>query len=302
MRKIFVDITAIGFYYSMMKRYLILNADDFGMSDNTNAAIQDLFENGFVTSTTLMTPCPAAEAALKLAQADSRFSLGVHLTTTSEWRERRWGPVSKQSLPSLCDDQGMFPRTSEAFAAKADAGETAVEIAAQLDFVVSRGYTPTHMDNHMGSLYGLHGPSFMREVFSLCSRHKLPFRLPKHFDELPDALKPVHQEAVTGAKSLGVCLPDYLFSFPRLPEANDTYETLRDTYLELMLNIKEGITEFFLHPCRIGSLEETLMGKERAQLRQFEYMYLKDADVKKRIEDAGIVLCSWKTAPFAEFA
>jgi predicted glycoside hydrolase/deacetylase ChbG (UPF0249 family) len=288
-----------------MKRFLILNADDFGMSENTNTAIQDLFENGFVCSTTLMTVCPAAEDALAIAKADSRFALGVHLTTTSEWQGRRWGPAAKRPLPSLCDADGMFPATAEAFAAKAEAGEVAIEIAAQLDFVLERGYSPSHLDNHMGSLYGHRGPPFLREAFALCAKHRLPFRLPKNIvglGPLPDELQSVHREAVNAAKALGIWLPDYLFCFPRLPEAHDTYETLRDTYLNLILNIGEGVSEVYMHPCRVGPLEEAVMGTERSRLRQFEYEFLKDMDVKKRIDDAGIVLCSWKTAPFAEFA
>ncbi len=38
-----------------MERYLIINADDYGMSQSTNQAIEHLFNEGFITSTTLMT-------------------------------------------------------------------------------------------------------------------------------------------------------------------------------------------------------------------------------------------------------
>ena len=41
-----------------MSRYLIINADDFGMCRSANLAVYDLFEKGGITSATIMAPCP----------------------------------------------------------------------------------------------------------------------------------------------------------------------------------------------------------------------------------------------------
>ena len=46
-----------------MKRYLIINADDFGMSESTNEAIRQLFDNEKFTSAGILAPAPFAYGA-----------------------------------------------------------------------------------------------------------------------------------------------------------------------------------------------------------------------------------------------
>ena len=50
----------------MKKRYLIINADDFGMCKSANDAVFELFETGNLLSSTIMVPCPMGEEAIKL--------------------------------------------------------------------------------------------------------------------------------------------------------------------------------------------------------------------------------------------
>ena len=50
-----------------MAKYLIVNADDFGMCHSANLAIQELLETGCIYSTTLIACAPwAMEAVLSL--------------------------------------------------------------------------------------------------------------------------------------------------------------------------------------------------------------------------------------------
>ena len=67
-------------------RYLIINADDFGMCSSANEAIFDLFRSGCLKSSTVMIPCPAAREAVKFAAENPQYAVGVHLTTTNEWK------------------------------------------------------------------------------------------------------------------------------------------------------------------------------------------------------------------------
>ena len=41
-----------------MDKYVIINADDFGMCHSANLGVFDLFEKGGITSATIMTPLP----------------------------------------------------------------------------------------------------------------------------------------------------------------------------------------------------------------------------------------------------
>jgi predicted glycoside hydrolase/deacetylase ChbG (UPF0249 family) len=62
-----------------MKRPLIINADDFGLSIGVNAGIVEAHVRGVLTSTSLMVFRPAAEDAGELAHRHSSLSVGLHL-------------------------------------------------------------------------------------------------------------------------------------------------------------------------------------------------------------------------------
>ncbi|MEZ4499038.1 MAG: ChbG/HpnK family deacetylase [Thermomicrobiales bacterium] len=73
-------------------RLLIVNADDFGMSHSGNVATLQAFEEGILTSTTLMLPCPWAPHAMQMLRDHPDLPFGVHLTIVSEHDAMRWGP------------------------------------------------------------------------------------------------------------------------------------------------------------------------------------------------------------------
>src|SRR5439155_19097165 len=76
------------------ERYLIVNADDFGLSHGVNQGIIEAHENGIVTSASLMVRWPAAAEAADYARRRPGFSLGLHLDL-GEWayRDGSWEPV-----------------------------------------------------------------------------------------------------------------------------------------------------------------------------------------------------------------
>ena len=52
-----------------MAKYLIVNADDYGMCNAANQAVAELFEGGFLKSATIMMPCPTAKDAVDFSIA-----------------------------------------------------------------------------------------------------------------------------------------------------------------------------------------------------------------------------------------
>lgn len=66
-------------------RFLIVNADDFGLSDGVNRGIIEAHERGLVTSTSLMVRPAAAAAAADYARAHPALSVGLHVDLC-EWR------------------------------------------------------------------------------------------------------------------------------------------------------------------------------------------------------------------------
>src|SRR5260370_12455273 len=75
-------------------RSLIVNADDFGQSPGVNRGIVQAFEEGIVTSASLMVRWPAAEPAAAYGIAHPNLSLGLHLDL-GEWicPGDAWTPV-----------------------------------------------------------------------------------------------------------------------------------------------------------------------------------------------------------------
>lgn len=72
-------------------RFLIVNADDFGLTNGLNCGIIEAHERGIVTSASLMVRHPAAVAAAEYARAHPELSVGLHFEV-AEWRyrDRKW--------------------------------------------------------------------------------------------------------------------------------------------------------------------------------------------------------------------
>lgn len=283
----------------MNSKFLIINADDFGMCHSVNNAVEELFNNGFITSATLMTPCPWALDALKRAKANKRMSIGLHLTLNSEWDIYRWKPVSGVSTPTLLDSEGYMPKDPKSLLKQAMPADVHTEIASQLDWMLSRGYCPTHIDNHMGSLYGLEGPSYLDEVFRLCSLHRFPFRLPRFntkIDKNSQDIGIMLAKLAEQADRLGINIIDNLFNFGRSLHPSDTYDTVKAQYLSVISSIPPGINELYIHPAK--ETDELKAICPSWQMRVWEYQLMLDKDLQKVIESENIYLVSWANAPF----
>ena len=288
-------------------RYLIINADDFGVCSETNKAVEQIFNEGTISSTTIMTPCPGAEDAVKRVKANPRISMGLHITTNAEWTREwgQWKPIAPpEKVRSLTDENGYFRSNVAEFAANAIAEEVITEIEAQYRFLIDRGITPTHADSHMGSVYGLGGQSFLKETLEFCAKYKLPFRFPKNIenvkriariDPIPNELIQMHQQAIAYASALGVKLIDNLFTSTVPFEELTGYEKLKEIYLYIISNLPEGVSEIFLHP----SLESSPIGAGNPKwpARVWEYKFLLDDDLKLHLEKEGISLITYPEIP-----
>jgi predicted glycoside hydrolase/deacetylase ChbG (UPF0249 family) len=281
-------------------RAIILNADDFGMCYAANAAITELLDSGHLDSATVMVPCAWAPEALAFAAARTDLDVGVHLVLTSEWTDYRWRPLTGTAT-SLVDEAGYFPALARSVEEQADAGDVAAELAAQLQAALDAGVDVTHLDNHMGSVYGLAtGRDFLTETLGLAAEHGLPFRLPRFVDGTD--LEPSFQDAATraaaGADALGVVIPDRTWThpFPLADEGTDdeeTYEQVRDGFLELLRTVPAGVTEIFLHPMVDGDELRAAVDFSAAK-RGFERRLLTDPLVAATIAEERLVRVGWR--------
>src|SRR5215831_16051926 len=87
----------------MTPRQLVINADDFGLSEGVNRGILAAHAAGSVTSTSLLVNLPAFDHAVAGAREAPRLGVGLHFNVTAG------APVlPAERVRSLCD-----PRTGD---------------------------------------------------------------------------------------------------------------------------------------------------------------------------------------------
>ena len=292
-----------------MDRYLIINADDFGMCRGANLAVFDLLkdEKSALTSSTIMTPCAWAPEACQFAAANPELAIGVHLTFTSEWSKYRWAPVNTSNTDSLRDEEGFMWHESDQVENNVDIDEVEGEIRAQIERCKKLGLTnPSHLDNHMGSLYGIETGRFelLQATLAIAGEYGLPFRLPGIFSDAmlgnsmleinvdKSMIDMVYGKIVAFAKANGVALPDHLIPNEWGGPQDESYENFKEYLYNLYASMPEGITETYLHP----SLEtDDLKGTSGAwQRRVWEYQVMKDPQTRQHIEAHGIKLINYR--------
>ncbi len=148
---------------------VIINADDFGLTDGICIAILEMLESRSISSTTLMTAANGAIARFKRYRANELAGLaGVHLQLTGGH------PVSPASeIPTLVDTRtGGFldPRKGGA----PDPSEVYLEWGRQIERASEAlGAAPTHLDTH----HGMHRRPELFEVYVALARElRIPFR------------------------------------------------------------------------------------------------------------------------------
>lgn len=123
---------------------LIVNADDFGMSEGVTIGILLAHQKGILTSTTCMMNMPYAEFALNEAKRFPQLGIGIHLVLTV-------GKPLIDGAQSYTDENGNFRRPCdyEDGDPHADEEELYKEWKAQIEkFIEVAGKKPTHIDSH----------------------------------------------------------------------------------------------------------------------------------------------------------
>ncbi|MFC3770217.1 polysaccharide deacetylase family protein [Paenibacillus sp. GCM10012303] len=279
-------------------RLLIVNADDFGMCHSGNEAIIGLLREGLISSATLMTPCPWALEAAKAAADNPHFDVGVHLTLTSEWKMYKWGPVTRNAdVSSLITPEGYFPAKCREVEERADSAQVKTELRNQVLLAMRLGVDPTHLDNHMGSVYGIAcGRDFLREAIELCAEFRLPFRLPRQLGDNGRKMSPemrrIYEERVRYADACGIALIDHLLGLPYSLEEHETYDSFKAKMIDTLRSLQPGISEIIIHP--FFATEELKAITGQWAKRQMEYELFRDADVRRVIDEENIRMTNWR--------
>ena len=129
---------------------IIVTADDYGMCDQVDRAIDAGIENGIITTTNVMLNMETLSNASNLRSRYPQISIGIH------WNVTTGKPVSNpEEIPSLVDQNGVFWSVS-VFKQKYRSGEISPtelekELEAQYDMFEKTCGKPDYWNTHENS-------------------------------------------------------------------------------------------------------------------------------------------------------
>ncbi len=272
----------------VMARRLIVNADDFGISDKVSRGILQAFERGVVTSTTVMTNSPGARDAVDLARFTApTLDLGVHLNLTHGRPMCDPGEV-----PSLVGAEGRFWPGMQMWdrLPHARSSEVRAELRAQIEALIAWGVRPSHLDSHHFVTYRF--PQCLEVMFDLASEYELPIRWfsPQQSDDIATRFHLSKEDAPkfleAGARRLDSARlwhPDHLV-FHFIADRVSVAEL--GAIIESM---PEGVTELMCHP---GFHDPELDDIYRAE-RAVELEVLVEHQIRATLDRHGVELTSF---------
>jgi predicted glycoside hydrolase/deacetylase ChbG (UPF0249 family) len=240
----------------LSNRYLIINADDLGMSGEINQGILAAYDEGVITDSSLMIKMPYAREAVETIKKIPSFKVGIHadldklLGWTSPAKER----LARNELHQIMDDHTFADKVRH-------------EVKKQIEAFLDTGLTPSHIDTHhhvhgflqifeplveVAASYNIDAIRFNKNGYTLLGRESILFT-----DE-------TRQLMVKMLLKKGFRAPHQLID-PFSPFS--------------LAELPVGITELMVHPSLKGD-----------QWRQKDFQMLLDPNFRKTIENEGIKL------------
>ncbi len=241
-----------------MAKLLIINADDFGLTNSINSGIIKAFKEGIVTSASLMVTGPAFNNARELIRTSPDLDIGLHLTLTNE------KPILKpEYIKSLVDKNGdflpLFNFMLKYFMGRINKGELELEIRSQFEKAINSGIKITHVDSHnhihiLGCISGI--------VIKLCKEFNIKYiRLSDEKIGLEYILfefslkrflllciiKTLAINARSEIKKAGLKSTQFFFGF--LNSGNLKIGNIK----KIISSLKDGLSEFMVHPGKLNN-------------------------------------------------
>lgn len=240
-------------------RFLIINADDLGLSPEVNRGILTAYEHGVVTDSSLLIKGACSQEAITMLRKNPQFPVGIHidLDPLLGWESPGKEQFSRQELHQLMNESTFVKKMQH-------------EIYEQIEAFFSTGLIPSHIDTH----HHVHG-------------------FPQIFEPLIEAMDRYDIKAIRfskiGYKLLG--REDILFSpetaqwmEERLLEKDASYpQLLIDPLFPFSLkDLPTGITELMVHPSSGGDV-----------WRQKDFAMLMDPSFLRTVREQGVKLINF---------
>jgi len=268
--------------YPANARLLVIHADDLGMNHSVNRATFEALEKNWITSSSILVPCPWFPEVSLWAKNHPNADLGIHQALNSEWTTLRWGPVSPtDKVPSLLAADGYLPLDTDVVARNAKPAEVEMELRAQIDRAQSLGIHLTHLDTHMGALFG------STDLYTLYKKMGYHYGLPV-LQELEGAHGPLDL-----APPAGEALVQKVISINPGIDAKDWTAW----YEKQLAPLAPGVYEVIVH---LAYDDEEMRGATAdhpdwgAAWRQHDLDMVKSPEFQKFLKDQGFLLVGWR--------
>lgn len=294
-------------------KFIVINADDFGLCPSTNKAIIVAHTNGILTSTSLLVTCPGFQDAVKKIKENKKLGIGIHLSLTLGK-----SVLPAKTIPKLVDTRRLFyPGYKRLLLGENDSmrSQIKLELEAQIKKVMKLGIKLDHIDSqeHVHMI-----PYIYKIVVSLAEKYNIPFvRLSKDkvvisknakANILPLINKNIVKLVLLNSLALRnarhrskIVKPVTFFGV-----YNTGYMSKQVIY-EILHSVKPGVTEILTHPGY--SLNDTNFDFKLQKMYNFmtninrrnELTVLLDKTLKKEIENESIKLTTFRKAVKASF-
>jgi len=282
----------------MPRKQVIVSADDFGLSEGVNEAVERACCDGLLTTASLMVAGPATDDAIRRARSLPKLRVGLHLVVVE-------GPAASPA-PGLLDAQGHFPSQQiglslDYFFRPGARRALAAEIRAQFKAFAATGLRLDHANAHKHM--HLH-PTVGRLMLEAGAEHGLPaIRVPAEspavmlacgaLPHLGDRLLYAGTRVLRAqARRAGVRTNDYAFGIAW--SGHMTAERVT----RLAQELPPGLNEIYFHPAsyRDAQLKQLMPDYEH----EAELAALLDPAVRTALARAGAELttydAAWETA------
>lgn len=266
-------------------KQLIVNADDFGFTRDTNRGIIAAHREGILTATTLMANGDAFEDAVRLAAENRDLDVGCHLVLIGGR-----SVVSGDPLPT------SVPQLLAALARRRL--EPAAEFRAQIERIMQSGLRPLHLDTHKHTHLV---PAVLEAAARLAEEFAIKW-IRRPFDLPLGSTAPLSRRMLAGALRLpdsyfrrvlarhGLSSTDHFAGFAL------TGHFREDSLTALIPQLPEGVTELMTHPGILGP--ELMAAPTRLKSsREQELRALTDRRLSGLLQAHGVALTRYRDLP-----
>ncbi len=270
------------------RKFLIVTADDFGLHEAVNEAVEQAARAGTLTAASLMVSAPAAADAVRRARALPQLRVGLHVTLADG---RALLPC--RDIPHLVDASGrfgdqLFVEGCRYFALPRVRRDLEAEIRAQFTAFARTGLALDHVNAHKH--LHLH-PTVLAKLIEIGREFGLPaVRLPAEPLWFARRTSP---GALLGAAGLtpwvalmkhrleaaGIAHNDQIFGISASGSMGES------RLLEILARLPGGVTEIYLHPATRSG--EAIAPSMRGYRHADELAGLLSRDVQQAIETSG---------------